>query len=132
MIHDKHIETICRQMFSRERIKDPGSSLMYSVGEIIEKAMILEENANLKKEDKNLIKGVPILLGISRVSLTTDSFLSAASFQETSRVLIKAALEGKEDKLRGLKENVIIGKLIPAGTGFKHEEEKQQKKTERR
>ena len=132
LIHDKHIETICRQMFSRERIKDPGSSLMYSVGEIIEKAMILEENANLKKEDKNLIKGVPILLGISRVSLTTDSFLSAASFQETSRVLIKAALEGKEDKLRGLKENVIIGKLIPAGTGFKHEEEKQQKKTERR
>ena len=68
------------------------------------------------------MKVVPVLLGISRVALTTDSFLSAASFQETSRVLIKAALEGKEDRLKGLKENVIIGKLIPAGTGFRKKE----------
>ncbi|GAH71677.1 unnamed protein product, partial [marine sediment metagenome] len=117
-IHDKHIEVICRQMFSRFRIKDPGDSL-FSTGEIVERAKFLEENAQLKKEKKKLSKGVPILLGVSRVALTTDSFLSAASFQETSRVLIRAAIAGKEDKLRGLKENVIIGKLIPAGTGFK-------------
>ncbi|MFH1714051.1 MAG: DNA-directed RNA polymerase subunit beta' [Candidatus Nealsonbacteria bacterium] len=118
LIHDKHIETICRQMFSRLRIKDPADSFL-SVGDVIEKSTFLEENTSLKMAGKKQIKGVPILLGISRVALTTDSFLSAASFQETSRVLIKAALEGKEDKLRGLKENVIIGKLIPAGTGFR-------------
>ncbi len=120
LIHDKHIETICRQMFSRIRIKDPGDSPLAS-GEIVEKARFLEENSQLKKAKKQPAKGVPLLLGISRVALTTDSFLSAASFQETSRVLIRASLEGREDKLRGLKENVIIGKLIPAGTGFKKE-----------
>ena len=117
-IHDKHIEVICRQMFSRVRIKEAGDS-HFSIGEIVERANFLEENAKLKKDKREAAKGVPILLGISRVSLTTDSFLSAASFQETSRVLIKAAIVGKEDKLRGLKENVIIGKLIPAGTNFK-------------
>ncbi len=117
IIHDKHIETICRQMFSRVKIKDAGDSF-FSIEEIIERAKFLEENARLKKEKKNKAIGAPILLGITRVSLTTDSFLSASSFQETSRVLIKASLEAKEDKLRGLKENVIIGKLIPAGTGF--------------
>jgi DNA-directed RNA polymerase subunit beta' len=126
LIHDKHIETICRQVFSRLRIKDPGDSF-FSQGEIVEKAKFLEENARLKREKKKPAKGVPILLGISRVALTTDSFLSAASFQETSRVLIKASLEGSEDKLRGLKENVVIGKLIPAGTGFRYEKEKQEK-----
>jgi len=117
-IHDKHVEVICRQMFSRLRIKDPGDSL-FSSGEIVEKARFLEETAWLKKEKRKPCKETPILLGISRVALTTDSFLSAASFQETSRVLIRAAIVGKEDKLRGLKENVMIGKLIPAGTGFK-------------
>jgi DNA-directed RNA polymerase subunit beta' len=121
LIHDKHIETICRQMFSRLRIKESGDSF-FSVGEIVEKTRFLEENAKLKKEKKKPAKGIPILLGISRVALTTDSFLSAASFQETSRVLIKASLEGKEDRLKGLKENVVIGKLIPAGTGFRKEE----------
>ena len=121
-IHDKHIETICRQMFSRLRIKDPADST-FNTSEVVEKARFLEETFRLKKEKKKPPKGVPILLGISRVALTTDSFLSAASFQETSRVLIKASLEGKEDKLRGLKENVIIGKLIPAGTGFRYEKE---------
>ena len=85
----------------------------------MERAVFIEENLRLKKERKNQAKAVNILLGITRVSLTTDSFLSSASFQETSRVLIKASLQGKEDKLKGLKENVIIGKLIPAGTGFK-------------
>lgn len=118
IIHDKHIEVIVRQMFSRVRIREAGDSF-FTQGEVVERAKFLEENATLKKAKKKLAKGVSILLGISRVALTTDSFLSAASFQETSRVLIRAALEGKEDKLRGLKENVIIGKLIPAGTGFK-------------
>jgi len=122
LIHDKHLEVIIRQMFSRMRIRDSGDSY-FTASEVIERAKFLEENARLKKEKKKLAKGTPILLGISRVALTTDSFLSAASFQETSRVLIKAAIEGKEDKLRGLKENVIIGKLIPAGTGFKYEKE---------
>ncbi|PIS38833.1 MAG: DNA-directed RNA polymerase subunit beta' [Candidatus Nealsonbacteria bacterium CG08_land_8_20_14_0_20_43_11] len=117
-IHDKHIEVIIRQMFSRVRIKDSGQSL-FTVGEIIEKEKFIEANVFLKKEGKKPATAAPILLGISKVALTTDSFLSAASFQETSRVLIRAVLDGKEDKLRGLKENVIIGKLIPCGTGFR-------------
>jgi DNA-directed RNA polymerase subunit beta' len=118
VIHDKHVEVIVRQMFSRVRIKEAGST-SFTPGEIVEKSKFIEENAKIIKEKKKPAKGVSILLGISRVALTTDSFLSAASFQETSRVLIKASIEGKEDKLLGLKENVIIGKLIPAGTGFK-------------
>jgi len=118
IIHDKHVEVIIRQMFSRVRIKEVGDT-HFTIGEIVERSRLLEENAKLKKEKKKIAKAVVTLLGISRVSLTTDSFLSSASFQETSRVLIRAAMEGKEDKLRGLKENVIIGKLIPAGTGFK-------------
>jgi DNA-directed RNA polymerase subunit beta' len=116
-VHDKHLEVIISQMFSRLRIKEPGDGY-FTTGEIVEKAKFLEENLRLKKERKKTAKATQILLGISKVALTTDSFLSAASFQETSRVLIKAAIEGKEDKLRGLKENVIIGKLIPAGTSF--------------
>jgi len=118
IIHDKHLEVITRQMFSRVRIKDGGDS-PFNVGEVIELNRMAEENRKLKKDKKKPMVALPILLGISKVALTTDSFLSAASFQETSRVLIKAAIEGKEDRLRGLKENVIIGKLIPAGTGFK-------------
>jgi len=117
-IHDKHIEVIVRQMFSRVRIKDPSQS-RFSVGEVAELPRVMEENERLKKEGKEPVVFNPLLLGISKVSLTTDSFLSAASFQETSRVLIRAAIDGREDRLRGLKENVIIGKLIPAGTGFK-------------
>jgi DNA-directed RNA polymerase subunit beta' len=124
-IHDKHLEVIIRQMFSRVKIKEPGDSI-FTTGEIVERTIFLEENLRLKalkkaKKDKDIqpVKANPVLLGISKVALTTDSFLSAASFQETSRVLIKAAIEGKEDELRGLKENVIIGKLIPIGTGFK-------------
>ena len=117
-LHDKHIEVITRQMFSRVRIKDEGDS-DFIPGEIVEKSELIEENLRLKKLCKKPAKGVQLLLGISKIALTTRSFLSAASFQETSRVLIKAAIEGKEDKLLGLKENVIIGKLIPAGTGFR-------------
>ena len=117
-IHDKHIEVIISQMFSRVKIKDSGDTL-FTKGEIIDNVRLLEENERIKKEKGKPAEAKPVLLGISRVALTTDSFLSAASFQETSRVLIKASLEAKEDKLRGLKENVIIGKLIPAGTGLK-------------
>ena len=119
-IHDKHVEIIVRQMFSRVRIEDEGDS-DYTPGEVHELSVILEENEKLKEAGKKPIKFEPLILGISKVALTTDSFLSAASFEETSRVLIKASLEGKKDTLRGLKENVIIGKLIPAGTGFRRE-----------
>ena len=118
-IHDKHIETIARQMFSRVRVKDAGDT-KFTEGEVIERTAFLEENARVKNlSNKKGASATQLLLGISKIALTTDSFLSSASFQETSRVLIKASLEGKEDRLRGLKENVIIGKLIPAGTGFK-------------
>ena len=118
IIHDKHVEVIVRQMFSRVKVKEAGDT-PFVIGEIVEKSKFLEENQKAKKDKKKIAKSVIILLGISRVSLTTDSFLSSASFQETSRVLIRAAMEGKVDYLKGLKENVIIGKLIPAGTGFK-------------
>jgi len=127
IIHDKHLEVITRQMFSRVRIQDGGDST-FIPGEIVERTRFLEENKILKEKKKTPAKGVTILLGISRVSLTSDSFLSAASFQETTRILIKAALEGKEDKLYGLKENVIIGKLIPAGTGFRKKDIKKEGK----
>ena len=120
IIHDKHIEVIIRQMLSRLWVVDSGDSEL-SPGQVVEKAVFIETNERLKKEKKKLAKSRQLLLGISKVALTTDSFLSAASFQETSRVLIKACLEGKEEKLLGLKENVIIGKLIPVGTGFKKE-----------
>jgi DNA-directed RNA polymerase subunit beta' len=116
-IHDKHIEVIIQKMFSRMKIKDEGDSF-WVTGEVIEGGVFQEEVDRLKKAKKTPPTGVQILLGISEVALASESFLSAASFQQTSRVLIKASLEGKEDKLRGLKENVIIGKLIPVGTGF--------------
>ena len=122
-IHDKHIEVITRQMFSRVRVKDRGDS-RFSEGEIVDRGSFLEEKARLEAAGKAAPVASDLLLGISKVALTTESFLSAASFQETSRVLIQAALEGREDRLRGLKENVIIGKLIPAGTGFQKPVEK--------
>ena len=116
-IHDKHIETILHQMFSRKKIIKVGDS-NFSQEEIVSKLRFFEENERLKKSGKEEAKAKTILLGLTKISLSTDSFLSAASFQETSKVLINSSLEGREDKLRGLKENVIIGKLIPAGTGF--------------
>jgi len=119
-LNDKHIEVIIRQMFSRVRIKDAGQTNLL-VGAVVEKDLFLQENDKAKKLGKRPAIGQPLILGISKVALSTESFLSAASFQETVRVLIKAATEGRVDKLRGLKENVIIGKLIPAGTGFKKE-----------
>ena len=118
LIHDKHIEVILKLMFSKARIIDSGDSL-YSVGEIVDAQELEKEKARLKKENKNPPKAKEILLGISRAALNSTSFLSAASFQETSRVLISAALQGKVDNLEGLKENIIIGRKIPAGTGFR-------------
>jgi len=117
-IHDKHIEVIVQKMFSRIRVKEEGDSIWVK-GEIVEWSVFYEEVEKLKKAKKTPPTGTQILLGISEVALASESFLSAASFQQTSRVLIRASLEGKEDKLLGLKENVIIGKLIPVGTGFK-------------
>jgi len=121
-IHDKHVAVIIRQMFSRVKIKDPGDSL-FTPKEVVELKQVLAENERLLAEKKKPVQFVPVLLGVSKVALTTGSWLSSASFQETSRVLIKASLERLEDKLDGLKENVIIGKLIPAGTGFNYEKE---------
>ena len=117
-INDKHIELIIRQMFSRVRILDGGDSI-FIPGEMVELNRVLSENDKLKEEKKQPVKYEQLLSGITKVALTTESFLSAASFQETARVLIDAATAGKVDNLRGLKENVIIGRLIPAGTGFK-------------
>ncbi|MBI3305175.1 DNA-directed RNA polymerase subunit beta' [Candidatus Parcubacteria bacterium] len=117
-INDKHIEIIVRQMFSRVRVADAGETNLTS-GEVVEKLRLDLENEEVEAKGQQPATASPVLLGITKVSLTTDSFLSAASFQETARVLISAAIEGREDKLRGLKENVIIGRLIPAGTGFR-------------
>jgi DNA-directed RNA polymerase subunit beta' len=117
-INDKHIEVIIRQMFSRVYILQEGDT-NFLVGDIIETDEFNEANAEAKKSGGAEAKGERLLLGITKVALSTESFLSAASFQETARVLINAAVAGKEDKLRGLKENVIIGKLIPAGTGYR-------------
>ena len=119
-IHDKHIEVIARQMFSRVKVVESGDG-PWVKGKIVDRFDIDEANQRLKKEKKNLVKTEQILLGISRVSLNSGSFLSAASFQQTSQVLIEASLRGKRDKLQGLKENVIIGRVIPAGTGYQQE-----------
>ncbi len=117
-IDHKHIEIIIRQMFSRVRIKDSGASTL-SLGEIVERAELDEENMRLEYEKGNLARGEQLVLGITEVSLTAKSWLSAASFQNTNRVLINNAVKGGVDRLRGLKENVIVGRLIPAGTGFR-------------
>ena len=117
-ISDKHIEMIARKMINRIRIVDKGDTDML-VGKVISLHEFREGNKNVILEGKKPATGRPILLGITKASLETDSFLSAASFQETTRVLTDAAIKGKLDELKGLKENVIIGKLIPAGTGLK-------------
>ena len=116
VINDKHIETILRQMLKKVEIKIPGDS-NYLTGEIIDKTLYEEVNDKLKKDGKKPAQGERVLLGITKASLQTNSFISAASFQETTRVLTDAAIKGKVDKLNGLKENVIVGRLIPAGTG---------------
>lgn len=117
-INDKHIEVIIKQMLSRVRILDPGDTDLLP-GDIVEKDVFEESNDEAKRKGGQIATGEEMVTGISRVALSTESFLSAASFMETTRVLINAAVTGKEDKLRGPKENVIIGRLIPAGTGFR-------------
>ena len=116
-IHDKHIEVIVRQMLRRVTVSEPGDSA-FLPGEKVDARRYAEENRRLVEEGKRPAEGRPELMGITKASLATDSWLSAASFQETTRVLTEAAIEGRSDGLEGLKENVIIGKLIPAGTGM--------------
>jgi len=122
-LNDKHIEIIVRQMFSRFYIQDPGDTELLP-GEIVEESVVSRVNEIAKTQGKKEAKVERLLLGITKASLTTDSFLSAASFQETNRVLIEAAVNGKIDYLEGLKENVMIGRLIPAGTGYKGKQER--------
>jgi len=116
-IDDKHIEVIVRQMTSKVRIEDAGDTT-FLPGELIELRQVEDTNQAISITGGAPSEFTPVLLGITKASLNTDSFISAASFQETTRVLTEAAIEGKSDWLRGLKENVIIGRLIPAGTGF--------------
>jgi DNA-directed RNA polymerase subunit beta' len=117
-INDKHIEVIVRQMLKRVRITEPGDS-DFLMGEHVEKYRFEEANQVLLEAGKKPAVGEPLLLGITKASLSTESFISAASFQETTKVLTDAAVAGRVDFLRGLKENVIMGRLIPAGTGMK-------------
>ena len=116
IINDKHIETILRQMLKKIEVKESGDSSLLP-GEIIDRIKFDDLNEKLKTEGKNQVKGERVLMGITKASLQTESFISAASFQETTRVLTDAAIRGKVDKLSGLKENVIVGRLVPAGTG---------------
>ena len=115
-INDKHIEVIVRQMLQKVEVTDAGDTELLK-GEQIDRSDFDELNAALEKKKKRPATAVPVLLGITKASLQTRSFISAASFQETTRVLTEAAVAGKVDNLEGLKENVIVGRLIPAGTG---------------
>ena len=124
-INDKHIEVIIRQMLRKVIVSAPGDS-NYLRGEQIDKARALETEEQLLAQDKEPLEVENVLLGITKASLATESFISAASFQETTRVLTEAAVRGLKDNLRGLKENVIVGRLIPAGTGFAHHAERRQ------
>ena len=116
-INDKHIEVIVRQMLRRVQISNPGDT-HYILGEQVERSELFGTNDKMRAADKLPATYSDVLLGITKASLSTDSFISAASFQETTRVLTEAAIMGKRDELRGLKENVIVGRLIPAGTGM--------------
>jgi DNA-directed RNA polymerase subunit beta' len=118
-INDKHIEVIVRQMMRWVRVEDPADT-EFLLDEQVDRFRFREENERIKDDDGNSAVGRPMLLGITKASLSTDSFISAASFQETTRVLTEAAISGRVDYLRGLKENVIMGRLIPAGTGLDH------------
>ena len=120
-INDTHIEVIVRQMLRRVKVQDAGDT-SFIPGEQVERADLLTENERVVAEDKRPATFEYVLLGITKASLSTDSFISAASFQETTRVLTEAAILGKRDDLRGLKENVIVGRLIPAGTGLAYHE----------
>ena len=124
-ISDKHIEVIIRQMLRRVNIADSGET-HFITGEQVERAEVMIENEKMLAEGKQPARIENILLGITKASLSTDSFISAASFQETTRVLTEAAIMGKRDDLRGLKENVIVGRLIPAGTGLHYHRKRRQ------
>jgi DNA-directed RNA polymerase subunit beta' len=117
-IHDKHIEIIIAQMLRRVRVRSSGDTDLLP-GEILSRKAFEERNAQVSEVGGTPATAQPILLGLTRAALATESFLAAASFQETSRVLTDAAVRGRVDQLRGLKENVILGKLIPAGSGFR-------------
>ena len=126
-INDKHIEVIVRQMLRKIEIVEAGDT-RYLAGEQIEKERLLEENDKMAAEGKKPATHQQLLLGITKASLATESFISAASFQETTRVLTEASVTGKRDELRGLKENVIVGRLIPAGTGYTYHNERRRKR----
>lgn len=125
-ISDKHIEVIIRQMLRRVNIVDAGDS-QFITGEQVERGEVMAANEKLLAEGKEMVRYENVLLGITKASLSTDSFISAASFQETTRVLTEAAIMGKRDELRGLKENVIVGRLIPAGTGLTYHRSRRKK-----
>ena len=127
-INDKHIEVIIRQMLRKVEITDPGDS-RFIKGEQAERARVLEVNEQLVAEGKHPVEYELVLLGITKASLATESFISAASFQETTRVLTEAAVRGSADTLVGLKENVIVGRLVPAGTGLSHHKERRESRT---
>ncbi len=126
-INDKHIEVIIRQMLRKVEVTEPGDTKLLR-GEQVERSRILDINDKMIAEDKQPAQFEPILLGITKASLATESFISAASFQETTRVLTEAAVRGSGDTLNGLKENVIVGRLIPAGTGLRHHIERRQRR----
>jgi len=126
-INDKHIEVIVRQMLRRVQVTEPGDS-RFITGEQVERSEILDENDKVAADGKQPAAYEHLLLGITKASLSTDSFISAASFQETTRVLTEAAIMGKRDELRGLKENVIVGRLIPAGTGLAYHNARRREK----
>ncbi len=128
-INDKHIETIVRQMLRKVEVSSPGDG-RFLKGEQVERARVLEENERVLAEGKQSAVFEPILLGITKASLATESFISAASFQETTRVLTEAAVRGMSDELRGLKENVIVGRLIPAGTGLAYHTERRRRRAQ--
>ena len=119
-INDKHFEVMIKKMLSKVQIITSGDSELLP-GELVDRMILRDINERLHKEGKRPSTAAPVLFGVTKAALNTESFLSASSFQHTIKVLAGAAIEGKLDELRGLKENVIIGKLIPAGTGFKHE-----------
>ncbi|HSO99880.1 MAG TPA: DNA-directed RNA polymerase subunit beta', partial [Thioalkalivibrio sp.] len=125
-INDKHIEVICRQMLRKVEVTDAGDT-RFLTGEQVDRARVLEEHERLGA-DKDRAKYDRVLLGITKASLVTESFISAASFQETTRVLTESATRGARDDLRGLKENVIVGRLIPAGTGLAYHKERRRKR----
>ncbi len=128
-INDKHIEVIVRQMLRKAEVTDPGDT-KFLRGEQVDRSRVLEENERVEKEELRPATWDHVLLGITKASLATESFISAASFQETTRVLTEASVNGRLDELRGLKENVIVGRLIPAGTGFSSHIERRRKRSQ--